>query len=511
MLSILFAYDCEKDNECMLDIVKGFESCEVTVYSEGMGDKEFDVLVVGKAFDRIPDNIKIKKRVIVYSGTNCFVGLDVVYTDKDYYVPFKFEVGTVIKIPLSFFGTDKGDENVTNALGGRVYKFKQDERYDQSKLYGVLQRCEYFVCTVCTVNATANARAVMDAMANGVIVIAIGINMYLKEHFPGDCLIYADSQEDAIEKIHFLEKNVWLKTQLRARAEKYVRENMSLKNVRQAWNEMLAGLVDKVYYTVFAGRRANLEIQFRYIDRLLDMGLIHEVHLWDFTRNAEDAAYLKKIGKYQVFHVDNKDSWGEYYSYYGKTFKAFKTDCVVIKADDDIVYLDVDKFGDFIKHVKSTEFKDGGSLYAFPSIVNNGVTSHHQQQYSKYYGSIGVLPYDPFFGRLVCDGALATKVHTHFLNYIESYKGDERVLKHKIGDRISINFFAINGRDLHVFLDIGWDDEHDVSVTVPKRYGRGAEIYMGFIVAHLGFAPQRKTGLEEDKLRKRYKKIGTIL
>ena len=70
---------------------------------------------------------------------------------------------------------------------------------------------------------------------------------------------------------------------------------------------------------------------------------------------------------------------------------------------------------------------------------------------------------------------------------------------------------AINGRDLHVFLDIGWDDEHDVSVTVPKRYGRGAEIYMGFIVAHLGFAPQRKTGLEEDKLRKRYKKIGSIL
>ena len=507
MLSILFAYDCEKDNECMLDIVKGFESCEVTVYSEGMGDKEFDVLVVGRSFDSIPDNIKIKKRVIVYSGTNCFVGLDVVYTDKDYYVPFKFEVGTVIKIPLSFLGMDETEigGNVAKALGGRVYKFKQDERYDQSKLYGVLQRCEYFVCTV---NAT---RMVMDAMANGVIVIAIGINMYLKEHFPGDCLIYADSQEDAIEKIRFLEKNMWLKAQLRARAEKYVRGNMSLKNVRQAWNEMLAGLVDKVYYTVFAGRRANLEIQFRYIDKLLEMGLIHEVHLWDFTRNAEDAAYLKKISKYQVFHVDNKDSWGEYYSYYGAFKAKANADCVVIKADDDIVYVDVDKFGDFIKHVKSTAFRDAGSLYAFPSIVNNGVTSHHQQQYSKYYGSIGVLPYDPFFGRLVCDGALATKVHTHFLNYIESYKGDERVLKHKIGDRISINFFAINGRDLHVFLDIGWDDEHDVSVTVPKRYGRGAEIYMGFIVAHLGFAPQRKTGLEEDKLRKRYKKIGTIL
>ena len=51
----------------------------------------------------------------------------------------------------------------------------------------------------------------------------------------------------------------------------------------------------KTIFTIFAGRKVYLEILFTYLDRLLERGLLTEVHLWDYTREKSDEEYIEKI------------------------------------------------------------------------------------------------------------------------------------------------------------------------------------------------------------------------
>jgi hypothetical protein len=143
-----------------------------------------------------------------------------------------------------------------------------------------------------------------------------------------------------------------------------------------------------------------------------------------------------------------------------------------------------------------------------PNIVNNGVTAYHQW---KNKISPFNLEYETFFGKLVTDGVLATKIHSYFCenkdDFIKSSRKINNVISHPIGDRISINMFAILGKHFVILNDIGWDDEHDITVVIPKIYGIGIGIDMTFTVSHLGFLTQRTSGLEENMLRLKYKKL----
>ncbi|MDB5543105.1 MAG: hypothetical protein JWO64_254 [Hyphomicrobiales bacterium] len=44
----------------------------------------------------------------------------------------------------------------------------------------------------------------------------------------------------------------------------------------------------------FAGRRDRMQLLTRYVTAAMDAGLIDEWHVWDFTRNAQDAAWLRE-------------------------------------------------------------------------------------------------------------------------------------------------------------------------------------------------------------------------
>jgi hypothetical protein len=44
----------------------------------------------------------------------------------------------------------------------------------------------------------------------------------------------------------------------------------------------------------FAGRRDRMELLTRYVTAAMDAGLIDEWHVWDFTRNAQDGAWLRE-------------------------------------------------------------------------------------------------------------------------------------------------------------------------------------------------------------------------
>jgi hypothetical protein len=210
-----------------------------------------------------------------------------------------------------------------------------------------------------------------------------------------------------------------------------------------------------------------------------------------------------KYPDWKLFNVDNKKSWAEYYSYYGNQ-KQFKGDDVIIKCDDDIVFIDTLRFKTFIDR----RIKNQNYLLFAPNIVNNGVTAYHQSKMNLIPMD---MPYDTFFGKLVNDGKLANEIHTHFcqntIAYLTKSRNTSTIIDHKIGDRFSINFFAILAKHLFVYKDVGWDDEYDITVTIPMMYNTGIGIDMSMTVSHLGFAPQRKSGLDEVLLIDIYKKL----
>lgn len=351
--------------------------------------------------------------------------------------------------------------------------------------------------------------------------------------------------------------------------------------------------MNKVIFTIFAGRKDNLQILFAYLEKLYSKNSIDEIHIWDFTKDVNDERYISDyvggkipndgdildfkndmiIGDYKinlidsnlkitnitngsiiqdvcisnnsltikikktkietsftiinddntciistiigsdnlrvkypgwkVFKVLNKKLWGEYYSYYANQTLYTGND-VIIKCDDDVVFIDCEYFDSFIER----RIKNKNYLLYFPNIVNNGVTAFHQSQHKLIPMN---MPYDTFFGKLVLDGALANNLHSHFCDdvygYLKKSRNIKTIIAHKIGDRISINFFAILAKHLDIYKSVGWDDEHDVSVTIPKMYGAGIGIDMSLTVCHLGFSPQRKTGLDERLFVKRYLQV----
>ena len=365
---------------------------------------------------------------------------------------------------------------------------------------------------------------------------------------------------------------------------------------------------NKVIFTIFAGRKPNLEILFSYLQTLYKNKDIDEVHVWNFTRNLSDEEYIKDyisqnnikkvyndetiefkddmiIDKYRInirdgsllisyinnkseteikhlyvknpesikikinknlhtsyftisyddtistiftinninnnnnnnnnnymvvkypgwklFNVDNKKSWSEYYSYYANQSKYVGND-IIIKCDDDIVFIDTLLFKNFInRRIENQKY----SLFV-PNIINNGVCAYHQSQKKLIPME---MPYDTFYGKMVNDGKLANEIHSLFCNDMVAYLDKSRnitdVIDHKIGDRFSINFFAILAKHLFLYKDVGWDDEHDITVTIPKIYNSGIGIDMSMTVSHLGFSPQRSSGLDEIRLIEMYAKL----
>lgn len=251
-----------------------------------------------------------------------------------------------------------------------------------------------------------------------------------------------------------------------------------------------------VIYTIFAGRDFNLDILTKYLDKLIDSGKIQEVHLWDFTRKDSDSVYIRNLEntkeKYKVMHVENKGAWAEYYNHY-KDPKY--SDNIIIKSDDDIMFIDIDKFDDFIEARKKSD-----CWLMFPSIVNNGVTSFHQQQDGLIPESVYKLEYETFWGTVVTNGDVGKKLHEYFVNnkdeFLQKARANDKIIDIPIGDRTSINFFAMFGKDFQSLGQID-DDEHEITVEYPKVVQKRNTIYSSFVVAHGSFGSQKEKMSDE--------------
>lgn len=206
----------------------------------------------------------------------------------------------------------------------------------------------------------------------------------------------------------------------------------------------------------------------------------------------------------RLFHVKNKGSWMEYYAHYTTSLYP---NHVIIKSDDDIVFIDFDSFERFIEQ----RMKEEKALLLFPNIVNNGLCAGHQYSMGYIGEGLGSFQKEGTMGRLWGDGKLCMSLHRHFIEnhakWIAKSRGEEKLEWVPLGCRISINFFAILSKDLFAYQMLWHDDEREITVEVTKKLNRRNMISMNMTVAHLAFYKQRDTGLDEAEALDLYREL----
>ena len=271
-----------------------------------------------------------------------------------------------------------------------------------------------------------------------------------------------------------------------------------------------------VIFYIFAGREKFMRILLRYVDVLLERGIISEVHIWDYTRNKQDKKFIHEIcnlSNNYILKVPrlNKKDWDETYHYYRDTLNDSD---IVIKCDDDIVYIDLNTFSDWVDCIKD------GKFY-YPNIVNNDVCAYLQQKYNIHDLFNYNVNYSQFKNERNTTPITGWGASAWFRSSEKSKQIHELFLKdkqkfilqntrhEKYNSRISINMFGCTGLTFKKFLtqsDFGRDDEAIVSA----RCGAGNIINLNTTIVHFAFGSQTQLHFDVSLLNK-YKTLSKSL
>ena len=196
-------------------------------------------------------------------------------------------------------------------------------------------------------------------------------------------------------------------------------------------------------------------------------------------------------------------SWQNYYNFYND--KQFEND-IIIKCDDDIVFIDLYKLPKFIDFIKNNEYD-----LVFANTINNGVSAYFQQnKYNLIPKTLMNLEYptDGLCGSLWASGKKAENLHNYFIqNYKKfiDYEYNNEIIP--INTRFSINFFGYKGKNWNKIKDAYTDDEYNLTVDYVKNRQFKNVLYSDFYVSHLSFYKQNETGINLTALIDNYHKL----
>jgi len=217
-----------------------------------------------------------------------------------------------------------------------------------------------------------------------------------------------------------------------------------------------------VLYTIFAGRKETLQLQVPYIMELLEKGIVDEVHLWDLTckqdveqkgwygKKSLDTGYLWEVMRklderiYIIKPSLGRCSWMSYYEYYSKQIQ---NDDVLMKVDDDIVFVDTSRVLGFARTIRSHP-----EVYLWSAnVINNGISAGLHDLDGLIPSNLASLNTEishPLMeGCLLFNQSAGMELHKDFVSDPQKYyippKGKELRL---IKGRISINFVAFLGK-----------------------------------------------------------------
>lgn len=200
-------------------------------------------------------------------------------------------------------------------------------------------------------------------------------------------------------------------------------------------------------------------------------------------------------------------SWKNYYKHYNN--KNFEND-IIIKCDDDIVFIDLYKLPKFIDFIRNNDYD-----LVFANTINNGVSAYYQQnKFNLIPKDLMDLEYPNTKGTLGLDGSLweshikAENLHNYFIdNYEKFLDHDYNNEIIPIKTRFSINFFGYKGKNWHKIHDCYTDDEYNLTIEYVQKRDFNNVLYTNFYVSHLSFHKQFEQGMDLDKLIYRYNNL----
>lgn len=249
-----------------------------------------------------------------------------------------------------------------------------------------------------------------------------------------------------------------------------------------------------------AGRRRYMRL---LVPQVLSSPLVDRYDIWVNTPDAGDLAFLASLAKREprirlVAHPEGRapaiESIGQFHRL------ACDADTIYVRLDDDVVWLEPGFFETLLRfRLAHLEY-----FMVMPLIINNAICSFLLQT----FGKIGATKYlraicmDEFGWR---DPYAALGLHRLLLDLIA--KGETRRL-HLPPREVACNRFSINalcwfGKDLApIALEIGEQEEEQLSVVVPTLLGRRSCFCGDTIAAHYAFIHQRdkleRAGLLEE-------------
>jgi len=253
----------------------------------------------------------------------------------------------------------------------------------------------------------------------------------------------------------------------------------------------------------FAGRKNRMSLQAKYMNTLLEQNLVDEWHIWDFARTSHDKKYIYSLENHPKIQVLNKsthiftlnEDYEKFYSFYRDNYSS-TSNTVLIKQDDDIVYMDLKEFENFVLfRINNKEL-----FLVSANIINNGVCAGIQQKVIPLPYALNPptgFKYEFLKGELWENASLAHNLHYFFLNNLDLFKIDDVYLQDK-GERLSINYFAILAQDFNNIFDCAKDDEHCLTVEKTLSLNRQNAIFLPFVVSHLSFYQQEKVAIEQN-------------
>jgi len=259
----------------------------------------------------------------------------------------------------------------------------------------------------------------------------------------------------------------------------------------------------KTKMCAFLGRKINVQILHKYIELALNNNIIDEYHIFDFTRNNIDHLFLgeeykRLFSKYpdriyihnnkaKVFEQPKPQDWSPFY----KTISSWDDpNSVIIKCDDDILFIDVYALKDAIRD----RWNDKHSFLIHSNCINNGLCAYYlRDKFPKLSKELSIPPKGGLLGPLFEKPELAYGMHTTFISKIkEEWLSYFHIPDQTFTQRISINFILLRGDDLKYLRDVGHQDEYELSSFIPERLFRANKINGSFITSHLSYQLQNK-------------------